>query len=70
MDNFPEIPQPTEHGWKLLDDSIEPRWTEKEILPIDIIDLVTECDEEESDDEIICLSSDSDESESEFVFET
>ena len=37
-------------------------------LLIDIIDLVTECDEEESEDEIICLSSDSDESESEFVF--
>ena len=62
MDNFPEIPQPTEHGWKLSGDSIEPRWTNKEILPIEIIDLVTECDKEESEDEIICLSSDSDES--------
>ena len=68
MDNFPEIPQPTEHGWKLSGDSIEPRWTEKEVLPIQIVELMTEPDEEESEDEIIYMSSDSDESESEFVF--
>ena len=68
MDNFPEILQPTEHCWKLLGDSIEPRWTEKEVLPIQIVELMTEPDEEESEDEIIYMSSDSDESESEFVF--
>ena len=68
MDNFPEIPQPTEHGWKHSGDSIEPRWTEKQVLPIKIVELMTERDEEESEDEIIYVSSDSDESESEFVF--
>ena len=43
-------------------------WSAREVLPREMIDLLTEGNEEESDDEIVCESSDSDESECEFVF--
>ena len=33
-DNFLEIPAPTEHGWKVLGESIEPTWSKREVLGI------------------------------------
>ena len=68
-ERFPDIPSAGEHGWIVGEDSIEPLWTEKEILPKSLIDLIRPSGGEDSDTEEdeCCDSEVSDESEMEDI---
>ena len=58
-ENFPEIPDPSQHGWKIGEVSLEPVWSEEQILPIELVDLLEDVGETESEDENIEYESDS-----------
>ena len=66
-ENYPEIPDCTLHGWKKEGDFVEPVWTEEDVLPKKLIDLMNEDEfsDNESDIEMDNSDSTTDESESE-----
>ena len=46
-----EIPPPTEgHGWVLIDSKMEPLWTEEDILPQQLADILEEALQSDEDD--------------------
>ena len=49
--NFPELPDPSSHGWIVNDEGLEPRWCEGEVLPGELIDLLDDVAEQTSDEE-------------------
>ena len=60
-ENFPERPQPTNHGWKLTEMGLEPLWSEENILPTQLVDLLEDVvvpDTDEEDNEYESDSSD------------
>ena len=59
IENFPEIPDPSQHGWKMGGVSMEPIWSEEKILPVQLVDLLEEVGENESEEEVIDYDSDS-----------
>ena len=52
-ENFPEIPDPTLHGWTYVGDSLEPTWSSKPILPTELVDLMEEKIDSDSEEEVI-----------------
>ena len=50
-DNYPEIPEPILHGWQQEGESLVPIWTDEEVLPRNLIDLMTEERQSESEEE-------------------
>ena len=51
MENYHEIPDPTDHGWTIGLDGLEPLWSEKPILPTNMIDMLDGLEEHEDDEE-------------------
>ena len=68
-ERFPEIPSAQEHGWKIEDGKIEPVWTEKEILPRKLVDLMKDGNGEDSEneDDYSCDSDECEESDTELI---
>ena len=50
-ERFPEIPSAGEYGWIVRKKSIEPLWTDGEVLPKTLIDLIRTGGGEESESE-------------------
>ena len=68
-ENYPENPYCSLHGWKKEGESVEPVWTDEEVLPKKLIDLINEQNHSESDkdEEMDNSFSTTDESEDEFL---
>lgn len=50
--NYPILPPATEHGWTMVDNLLEPVWSEGPILPDKLIDIIAQNDiESNTDDE-------------------
>ena len=66
-ENYPNIPDCILHGWKKEGDFVEPVWTEEDVLPKKLIDLINgdEFSDNESDIEMDNSDNTTDESESE-----
>ena len=67
MENFPEVPSPLDHGWRASEEGIEPLWSEKEILPLEIVDIMKEGNDYDTDEDDFTESTDSEESDSELI---
>ena len=60
LENFQEVPDPTEHGWLMVDQALEPLWCEGSVLPDQLSDLLGEdtmADTDEDEDLFDCDSS-------------
>ena len=63
---FPEVPSPLEgHGWTMVNGCMEPLWTDGDILPTRMLDILDTCESDSEDDsdvelDICTCSSDSD----------
>ena len=58
--SFQDIPTAAEHGWVMVDDLYEPNWCEKNILPVELVELLDDTmdvDSEEEDLDLACNSS-------------
>ena len=62
IENFPEIEEPTLHGWVTGDDGLEPIWSSNQILPTELVDMIEERgeSEEEGTSYVSDISDDSD----------
>ena len=67
MENFPEVPSPLDHRRRALQEGIEPLWIEKEILPLEIVDIMKEGNDYDTDQDDFTESTDSGESDSELI---
>ena len=48
----PDIPDPTEgHGWTVEDGQIEPKWTGKNVLPTELVDILETLNQEKKENE-------------------
>ena len=62
-ENFPEVEDPTSHGWLIGEEGLEPVWSEKQVLPTELVDLIPDNQDSESEeDEVDYLSDLSDDS--------
>ena len=63
MESFQELPDPTDHGWVMVDLVLEPIWCEGSVLPEQLTDLLEEdtvADNDEDENLLDCdLSVDS-----------
>ena len=50
-ENFPEKPEPIHHGWKRVENGLEPSWCEKDILPTQLVDLLDDLGDPETIEE-------------------
>ena len=50
-EKIPDIPSPTKHGWRLVDEFLEPVWSEGPILPNKLIDILVHDEVEFSSNE-------------------
>ena len=57
--NFQEKPSPTHHGWVKGEVGLEPLWSDKNILPTQLVDLVDRIDSPDTEDEENVFESDS-----------
>lgn len=49
--HYPKIESPLDHGWELDEnDKLDYKWTNGEILPVELIDIINEIDEKENMD--------------------
>ena len=54
----PEIPTPTDHGWVILEGTLEPVWSEGPVLPARLVDILCsdhdgmETDEDSGDSDV------------------
>ena len=68
-ENFPEIPSPEDHGWVFNNDILEPHWCEGEIIPEELIDIMENNEESDTDEVIQDIESDAtDESDCDLLF--
>ena len=60
--NNPEIPNPSEdHGWKVIDGTIEPLWVNGEVIPPKLADILEgTVDDDDNDDLYSDMDSDDD----------
>ena len=67
--NYPNIPDCTLHGWKKEGESVEPVWTDVDILPKTLIDIINDPNDSESenDDAMDSSFTTSDDSDEEFL---
>ena len=70
LENYLDIPSPLEHGWKASEGGLEPLWSKEEILPQEIIDIMNEGNDDDSNEDMIPESSDSDDSDSDLIDQT
>ena len=49
--NFHETPEPTSHGWKIGELSLEPLWSDDTIIPVELVDILEDITEYESEEE-------------------
>ena len=62
-ENFPELADPTSHCWVIGDVGLEPMWSDKPVLPTELVDMIEEKEDNDSEDEEMQYMSDiSDES--------
>jgi len=48
----PDIPNPTEvHGWTVEDGHIQPKWSAKNVLPIELVDIIDSMNEEDVEED-------------------
>ena len=48
----PDIPDPTKgHGWTVEDGQIRPKWTGKNVLPTELVDILETLNQEEEENE-------------------
>ena len=50
LEHFPDIPDADKHGWVFNKDTLEPLWTEDEVLPTNLSNILDNVDESESED--------------------
>ena len=63
LDNFPEIPDPSDHGWVVNDGKMEPLWCDGPVLPNQLVDVLESrfvTSNENDDDEDIDYYADAD----------